>query len=431
MLNELIKKYRQDNDLTQQELANKLFVTRSAVAKWEQGRGFPSEDILEKLSQLINVPTEQLLSEKELRSLTVENTNIVKKHKNFLYFIIPLIVLLIISVSVLFLISLAPKEQAPQPIIYTKDAYNVAKVENNTLTFNVEHDVEVNIELTDENNKNIKCISKHGNIFHIKDIKDGYRLKANYSYNSQTNSYTVNSIKVIDDYVENEYYIYGFFIAIEEYVGDCAPVYNSNDPNYYYELNGVLHPISDRYPFAEISYNSMRCAGIKHHSSYLTTAGIKEYNFSLSVYKDVEKIFVYALDNSEKGFNLHTAPTLIGSQTEVVLKECAIFNESFKNHNSEYPYKTDCNIKIVINKISTPSLLKISEYDSEHNLIKTTFYTTYEEVSYKSYKLQHSTNYIEVVQNLNVCGIFTKDFSLYTTLKNKHGFMLNTYLFIS
>ncbi|MBO5068362.1 MAG: helix-turn-helix transcriptional regulator, partial [Clostridia bacterium] len=154
MLNELIKKYRQDNDLTQQELANKLFVTRSAVAKWEQGRGFPSEDILEKLSQLINVPTEQLLSEKELRSLTVENTNIVKKHKNFLYFIIPLIVLLIISVSVLFLISLAPKEQAPQLIIYTKDAYNVAKVENNTLTFNVEQDVEVNIELTDENNKN-------------------------------------------------------------------------------------------------------------------------------------------------------------------------------------------------------------------------------------------------------------------------------------
>lgn len=431
MLSEQIKNYRKENSLTQQQLADKLFVTRSAVAKWEQGRGFPSKDILENISSLLGTSTEELLSEKEIRFLAVENAIIVKKHKKYLFFLFPLIALLILSVFILFSISLTPKEPIVPPIIYTKDAYNVAKVEGNLLTFNVERNADVIIDLADENNQNIECTSKQNSIYHLKDIKNGYRLKVNYTYSSETESYTVNSIKIIDDYIENDYYIYGFFLSTKEYDGSSAPVYATNDPNYYYELNGALSPISDQYPFAEISYNSMRYSVLNFHSSYLTSAGIKEYSFSLSTDINVEKIFIYALDNSEKGFTLYSNSILVANQTEILLKKGAIFNENCKDDNYKQPYKTDCSFRIIINKISKPSLLKLTEYDSNHNLVKTTRFTTYEQVFNTTYKLQQSTNYVEVVQNLNACGIFTKNTSLSATLKNIYGFILNTSLSIS
>lgn len=46
--------------LTQEELAVKIGVSKSAVAKWETDGGLPDRDNLKKLSEVINVPLEQL-----------------------------------------------------------------------------------------------------------------------------------------------------------------------------------------------------------------------------------------------------------------------------------------------------------------------------------------------------------------------------------
>ena len=44
--NEKLQKLRKDQSLTQEELAEKLFVSRTAISKWESGRGYPSIDSL-------------------------------------------------------------------------------------------------------------------------------------------------------------------------------------------------------------------------------------------------------------------------------------------------------------------------------------------------------------------------------------------------
>ena len=46
--------------LTQEELASLIGVSKSAVAKWETDGGLPDRDNLKKLSEVINVPLEQL-----------------------------------------------------------------------------------------------------------------------------------------------------------------------------------------------------------------------------------------------------------------------------------------------------------------------------------------------------------------------------------
>lgn len=64
-LNEKIEKLRTDNGLSQQDLADKVFVSRQAVQKWEKGKSQPSIDVLKLLSKLFNVTVDYLITDDE------------------------------------------------------------------------------------------------------------------------------------------------------------------------------------------------------------------------------------------------------------------------------------------------------------------------------------------------------------------------------
>ena len=70
-LSEQIIKIRTDNNLTQEELANELFVTRQAVSKWERGQSIPDIETLRQISIKYKISLNVLL----------ETTNIVKEEK--------------------------------------------------------------------------------------------------------------------------------------------------------------------------------------------------------------------------------------------------------------------------------------------------------------------------------------------------------------
>lgn len=62
-LGEKIKSARKRCALSQEQLAQKLCVSRSAVAKWETGKGMPDVENLVQLARLLNVSVDSLLSE--------------------------------------------------------------------------------------------------------------------------------------------------------------------------------------------------------------------------------------------------------------------------------------------------------------------------------------------------------------------------------
>ena len=66
---EKLQQLRKQKELTQEELAEALFVSRTAVSKWESGRGYPSIDSLKAISKLFSVSIDLLLSGEELISL--------------------------------------------------------------------------------------------------------------------------------------------------------------------------------------------------------------------------------------------------------------------------------------------------------------------------------------------------------------------------
>ena len=65
-LNEKLIALRKEKGWTQEQLAEALYVSRTAVSKWESGRGFPGIASLKAISELFSVPVDELLSNKEL-----------------------------------------------------------------------------------------------------------------------------------------------------------------------------------------------------------------------------------------------------------------------------------------------------------------------------------------------------------------------------
>ena len=60
--NEKLQQLRKRRDLTQEELADQLYVSRTAVSKWESGRGYPNIDSLKAISKYFSVTIDELLS---------------------------------------------------------------------------------------------------------------------------------------------------------------------------------------------------------------------------------------------------------------------------------------------------------------------------------------------------------------------------------
>lgn len=62
-LGEKIKKARKECGLSQEQLAEKMSLSRSAIAKWEAGNGLPDVDNLKALARLLNVSVDYLLDD--------------------------------------------------------------------------------------------------------------------------------------------------------------------------------------------------------------------------------------------------------------------------------------------------------------------------------------------------------------------------------
>lgn len=72
-LAEHLKELRKQKDLTQEELAEKLFVSRTAISKWESGRGYPSIDSLQQLATFFALSIDDLLSGEEIVSIAEDD----------------------------------------------------------------------------------------------------------------------------------------------------------------------------------------------------------------------------------------------------------------------------------------------------------------------------------------------------------------------
>ena len=83
---EKLQELRKAKGLTQEELAQALFVSRTAISKWESGRGYPNIDSLKAIAKFFCVTIDELLSGEEVLSIAEEDTKQKQTHLRDLVF---------------------------------------------------------------------------------------------------------------------------------------------------------------------------------------------------------------------------------------------------------------------------------------------------------------------------------------------------------
>ena len=81
-----LQELRKQKGLTQEELAQKLYVSRTAISKWESGRGYPSIDSLKEIAKFFCVTVDQLLSGEEVLTIAQEDQKQKQSHFRDLVF---------------------------------------------------------------------------------------------------------------------------------------------------------------------------------------------------------------------------------------------------------------------------------------------------------------------------------------------------------
>lgn len=78
--NQKLQELRKNKGLTQEELASSLYVSRTAISKWESGRGYPNIDSLKAIAKFFSITLDELLSTDEMLTIAEEDTKRKEKH---------------------------------------------------------------------------------------------------------------------------------------------------------------------------------------------------------------------------------------------------------------------------------------------------------------------------------------------------------------
>ena len=94
-IGKFIKKIRNENNLTQKDLADKLGVTYQAVSKWENGKNIPDIAVLKQICDEYNIDINEILNGEKKE----------KKNKNIIKIIIPILIIIVVIILLILLLN--------------------------------------------------------------------------------------------------------------------------------------------------------------------------------------------------------------------------------------------------------------------------------------------------------------------------------------
>ena len=215
-IGKFILEQRKKLNLTQSELAEKLLVTSQAISKWENGRGIPDIEMLNKLSEIFNVDIKDIINGEEQKK---ENT----KTKNIKTYII-----IFLSIIIIILLSLL--------LITKKDNFSFHSLSSENSCFGVNGVIAYNKNKKSIYISNINCSNEE-----IKEYLDIECILYETIDNTEKKIYEYGKIKEYDSYDKNNLYTLNKLLNNVEFNVDnydCSC--NKNDcNNLYIRINAL------------------------------------------------------------------------------------------------------------------------------------------------------------------------------------------------
>jgi len=248
MFKDKLKELRKKKEISQEKLASEIFVSRSAVAKWEQGRGVPSKESLELLCKYFEIDENELLDKNEAIDLC-NNIQEINNKKNIIKNAI------LISLSIIIVILLIMNNNK------TNNGYTYSNVLKN---YEIKS---VGLEINEVYNTDVNYILRNTGFYY-----DNYEIidTEYYEYNEKTNvlipkktgayyvgiKLTSEKKKTIINASILKIYCYDKKELIQiNNVEDLYKINDNSDGQYILNNNINLEKISDFKPICSISNN--------------------------------------------------------------------------------------------------------------------------------------------------------------------------------
>ena len=91
-----LQELRKGKGLTQEQLAERLYVSRTAISKWESGRGYPNIESLKAIAKFFSVTVDEILSSDEVLTIAEADSRQKETHlRDLLYGLLDLCVLML------------------------------------------------------------------------------------------------------------------------------------------------------------------------------------------------------------------------------------------------------------------------------------------------------------------------------------------------
>lgn len=127
--NEKLKKLRSQKGVSQTQLANAIFVSRSAVAKWENGLGLPGEQSLKALADYFGVQPSELLSDPQTEEVIVTKNSELSKQKIWIIVLSVCMCIVIVGCVIVagVLLNRQPEASSVTPVITRELVFETEK----------------------------------------------------------------------------------------------------------------------------------------------------------------------------------------------------------------------------------------------------------------------------------------------------------------
>ena len=148
-LGDNIQKLRKDLKFSQEQLAEKIDVTRQTISNWELGETSPNPEQLKLLSKALNVSIDELLNN-DVKSIIIDKVSNTEKLAGIIIKILKVIGILfviyfIIGILAIFLFNKVKKESSTETITSNQTTQLECTIDNKTYRYMVETDSDDNL----------------------------------------------------------------------------------------------------------------------------------------------------------------------------------------------------------------------------------------------------------------------------------------------